>query len=120
MFVAPKTKGVPRSSNTLTKTKAMPATKPGMAKGKMIRINKWDFRWQYFYTYKKMMYLPAGTTICAFGEFDNTTNNPLNPNHPPKLVSEKDGSMRTTDEMFQFIITYLPYQKGDENISLEK
>jgi len=96
------------------------AIKPNGDTIKMIRINKWDFRWQYFYTYKKMMYLPAGTTICAFGEFDNTTNNQLNPNHPPKLVSEKDGSMRTTDEMFQFIITYLPYQKGDENINLEK
>ncbi len=28
-------------------------------------------------------------------------------------------SMRATDEMFQFIITYLGYKPGDENISLE-
>jgi hypothetical protein len=27
--------------------------------------------------------------------------------------------MRTTDEMFQLICTYLPYQNGDENISLK-
>ena len=27
--------------------------------------------------------------------------------------------MKTTDEMLQFIITYLPYNLGDENISLE-
>jgi hypothetical protein len=66
-----------------------------------------------------MLHLPKGSTIYAFGTFDNTINNPLNPNHPPKTVSEKDGSMRTSDEMFQFIITYLPYQPGDENISLE-
>jgi hypothetical protein len=26
--------------------------------------------------------------------------------------------MRTTDEMLQFIITYMPYEKGDENIDL--
>jgi len=96
------------------------AIKPDGDTIKMIRINKWDFRWQYFYTYKKMMYLPAGTTIYAFVEYDNTINNPLNPNHPPKTVEGHDGSMRTTDEMFQFIITYLPYQEGDENISLEK
>ena len=96
------------------------AIKPDGDTIKMIRINKWDFRWQYFYTYKKMMYIPAGTTIYAFGEYDNTINNPLNPNHPPKTVEGHDGSMRTTDEMFQFIITYLPYQEGDENISLEK
>ena len=86
----------------------------------LIRINKWDFRWQYFYTFQKMLHLPQGTTIYAWGTFDNTIHNPLNPNHPPKTVSEREGSMRTSDEMFQFIITYLPYQPGDENISLEQ
>jgi hypothetical protein len=66
-----------------------------------------------------MQHLPAGTTIFVFGTFDNTIHNPLNPNHPPKTVSERSGSMRTSDEMFQFIMTYLPYQPGDENIRLE-
>jgi hypothetical protein len=28
--------------------------------------------------------------------------------------------MRVTDEMFQLIMTYVPYQTGDENISLER
>jgi hypothetical protein len=28
--------------------------------------------------------------------------------------------MRAGDEMFQFILTYMDYQKGDEKISLEK
>ncbi len=85
----------------------------------LIRIKKWDFRWQYFYTFKKMLKLTRGTTIVAEGIYDNTRNNPNNPFSPPQLVAEREGSMRTTDEMFQFIITYLPYQQGDENISLE-
>ncbi|MEI6815740.1 MAG: cytochrome c [Bacteroidota bacterium] len=85
----------------------------------LIRINNWDFRWQYFYTYKKMLKIPAGSLIYVEGTYDNTSNNPLNPYHPPRLVCEKEGSMRVTDEMFQFIITYLPYQEGDEYISLE-
>lgn len=85
----------------------------------MIRIHKWDFRWQYFYTYTKMLKIPAGATIYAEGVYDNTSNNPNNPFNPPRLVAEREGSMRTEDEMFQFIITYLPYQKGDETISLE-
>ncbi|MBL0046609.1 MAG: hypothetical protein IPP32_00690 [Bacteroidetes bacterium] len=85
----------------------------------LIKINKWDFRWQYFYTFKKMVKIPEGAVIYVYGTFDNTRNNPLNPFHPPRTVSEREGSMRTTDEMFQFIITYLPYQKGDENISLQ-
>ena len=85
----------------------------------LIKINKWDFRWQYFYTFKNMVKVPQGATIYVYGTFDNTANNPLNPFHPPRTVSEREGSMRTTDEMFQFIITYLPYENGDEKISLE-
>lgn len=85
----------------------------------MIRIHKWDFRWQYFYTYKKMLKIPRGATIHIEGIFDNTRNNPNNPFSPPRLVAERDGSMRTSDEMFQFIITYLPYQEGDEGIHLD-
>jgi hypothetical protein len=85
----------------------------------LIRIKNWDFRWQYFYTFKKMVKIPKGSVITAVGVYDNTTANPYNPFNPPQLVRERNGSMRTTDEMFQFIITYLPYQPGDENISLE-
>ncbi|MCX6292335.1 MAG: hypothetical protein NT126_11310 [Bacteroidetes bacterium] len=85
----------------------------------LIRINQWDFRWQYFYTFKKILKLPKRTIIHVEGVYDNTVNNPLNPFHPPQIISEREGSMRTTDEMFQFIVTYMPYQVGDENISLE-
>jgi hypothetical protein len=28
--------------------------------------------------------------------------------------------MQTTEEMFQFIFSYLPYQPGDENLDLSK
>ncbi|MBI1307151.1 MAG: hypothetical protein GC181_11165 [Bacteroidetes bacterium] len=88
----------------------------------LIRINRWDFRWQYFYTFKNPVHLPKGTLIVAEATFDNTSENPNNPYDPPQEIKERyeneGGSMRTTDEMFQFIITYLPYKKGDENISL--
>lgn len=86
----------------------------------LIKINKWDFRWQYFYTFKKMVKIPKGATIHTVGVFDNTRENPNNPFSPPQLVSEREGSMRTSDEMFQFIVTYLPYMNGDENISLDR
>jgi hypothetical protein len=86
----------------------------------MIRINKWDFRWQYFYTYKKMLKIPQGSTIHVEAVYDNTRKNANNPFSPPRLVAEREGSMRTSDEMLQFIITYLPYRNGDENISLER
>lgn len=85
----------------------------------LIKINKWDFRWQYFYTYKKMLKIPKGSTIIVKATFDNTKNNPFNPFDPPRWVGERDGSMSTTDEMLQFIITYLDYKPGDEQINLE-
>lgn len=85
----------------------------------LIRINKWDFRWQYFYTFKKMLKIPKGAIIHTEGVFDNTRHNSNNPFSPPRLVAEREGSMRTSDEMFQFIVTYLPYANGDEQISLE-
>ena len=43
-----------------------------------------------------------------------------NPFNPPQFITGKNGSMKTTDEMLQLIITYLPYQKGDENIRLDQ
>lgn len=99
------------------------AIKPNGDTVKLINIPKWNFRWQYFYTFKKMVYIPRGSTIYAVAEFDNTLNNPNNPNHPPKQVAERleygGSSMRATDEMFQFIITYVGYQSGDEKLSLE-
>lgn len=99
------------------------AVKPNGDTIPMIRIPKWDFRWQYFYTFPKMLKIPRGSRIEAVAEFDNTRNNPFNPFDPPQTVAERyeygGSSMKATDEMFQFIITYLGYQTGDENISLE-
>jgi hypothetical protein len=99
------------------------AIKPNGDTINLIHIPKWNFRWQYFYTFKKMVQIPRGSTIYAVAEFDNTVNNPNNPNQPPKQVAERleygGSSMRATDEMFQFIITYVGYQPGDEKLSLE-
>jgi hypothetical protein len=89
----------------------------------LIKIDNWNFRWQYFYTFKKMLKIPAGSEIIVEATFDNTINNPDNPFSPPQQISERKdfngrGSMKTSDEMLQFIINYLDYQEGDENIIL--
>ena len=89
----------------------------------LIKIDDWNFRWQYFYTFKKMLKIPAGSEIVVEAVYDNTENNPDNPFYPPQEVSERvdfngRGSMKTSNEMLQFIINYLPYEQGDENIDL--
>lgn len=87
----------------------------------LIKIPKWDFKWQYYYTFEHPVIIPRGATIHVYGTFDNTNKNPNNPNRPPKVVTQGDGvkSMQTTEEMFQFIFTYLPYQPGDEKMDLK-
>ncbi len=84
----------------------------------LIHIPAWDFRWQYFYTYPTMLKIPKGYEIVANATFDNTMENPLNPNKPPITLSEGGDQMKTTDEMFQFFITYVPFRAGDENVKL--
>ncbi|MFO0322926.1 MAG: hypothetical protein ACK504_10930 [Bacteroidota bacterium] len=96
------------------------AIKPNSDTIPLIKINHWDFKWQYYYTFPHPIKIQKGTTIKVFGTFDNTSKNPNNPNYPPKKVTQGEGlkSMQTTEEMFQFIFTYLPYQSDDENINL--
>ncbi len=105
--------------HVLGKTFKAYAIAPGGDTIRLISIPKWDFNWQYFYTFKKMVKIPKGSTIYAEGLYDNTRKNMNNPFSPPRLVRDNNGSMRATDEMFQFIITYVMYKPGDENISLE-
>jgi hypothetical protein len=84
----------------------------------LIHIPNWDFNWQYFYTFPKLLKIPKGSLMIAEGVYDNTVKNLLNPFTPPQLVSDNKGSMKSTDEMFQFIVSYVPYKVGDENIDL--
>lgn len=85
----------------------------------LVKVNKWDFRWQNFYTYEKPYILRKGNRILVEGSFDNTAENPFNPNVPPIMVDGLQGSMKSTDEMFQFSLNYLDYQEGDELIDLK-
>ena len=62
----------------------------------LIWIRDWDFYWQDNYVYRNPVSLPAGTRIELDCWFDNSTNNPLNPNSPPRDVHWDDFS---TDEM---------------------
>lgn len=63
------------------------------------------------------MVLDAGTTIHVYSTYDNTVNNPSNPNDPPAFVTWGE---KTTDEMLFLPINYVFYQPGDEDIIFEE
>lgn len=87
----------------------------GTTKIPLIKINNWDFKWQGFYTFPKLVKIPAGYTLRAAHMYDNTTNNPNNPHNPPQLVTAGEG---TTDEMLFDSFQWLYYLPGDENIDI--
>jgi hypothetical protein len=79
----------------------------------LIKIDDWDFNWQGTFHFDRFIVLDAGSTIHAFATYDNTSDNPNNPNFPPRWMSWGE---KTTDEMFFLPIAYVPYQAGDENV----
>ena len=46
---------------------------------------KWDFNWQLGYNFAKPVVLPKGSRVIAISHFDNSPNNPFNPD-PTKEV----------------------------------
>lgn len=83
----------------------------------LVHIPAWDFRWQELYRMQQLVKIPAGSVIHMVGVYDNTKDNPLNPNQPPKLVMSS-GDMRANEEMFTLLMIYVPYMAGDEKIQL--
>ena len=81
----------------------------------IIHIPEWDFHWQGVFTYPNMVHIPAGYTVHAVAEYDNTSSNPNNPNSPPLPMTFGD---YTTDEMYVLFLQYVNYLPGDEDISI--
>jgi len=79
----------------------------------LIKIDNWDFNWQTMYQFKKMIKIPAGSRIIVEAKFDNTTENPMNPNQPAKDIGY---GWNSTDEMCDLVIYFLDYKEGDELI----
>lgn len=92
------------------------AVKPGIDTIKLVKINKWDFEWQDYYTFKKLVKIPTGYKLYSKHVYDNTSANPNNPSSPPINVYSNTG---TKDEMLFDGMMYLYYQPGDELIDIE-
>lgn len=83
---------------------------------KLINIRDWNFGWQGSYQFQYAQPIEQGTILRAVTTYDNTDNNPFNPNSPPQNVHVGEA---TTDEMMLTFFAYSLYQAGDENILMD-
>jgi cytochrome c553 len=77
------------------KSAEVTATYPGGHSEALLRVPKYDFNWQITYEPAGELRLPAGTRVEAVAYYDNSPNNPYNPD-PSKEVRWGD---QTFDEM---------------------
>lgn len=84
---------------------------------RLVNIPNWDFRWQEIYQFPSPVKIPKGSVLKLECEYDNTADNPFNPNSPPKTIFSH-GDMKTTDEMMTLMMIFVPYKEGDEKIKL--
>lgn len=85
----------------------------------LVDIPNWDFNWQDFYRFKSVLKIPKGSILHVIATYDNTSENSENPFFPPQNIFFESGSMENTEEMMRLSFLYLPYQLGDEKISLQ-
>ena len=86
------------------------ATLPDGSKQWLLKIDDWDFNWQGDYRYQSQIALPKGSVITQRFTFDNSAQNPRNPNSPPRRVQY---GLNTTDEMGEFWLQVLPDNPED-------
>src|SRR3984957_6913422 len=97
------------------------ATLPDGTKTTLIHIAHWNLNWQAVYRYAQPVRLPKGTKVGLRYVYDNSDENPLNPNHPPERVG---GGNRSKDEMCHLWLQVLPVDfdpsEGDPRMILQE
>lgn len=68
----------------------------------LLEVPRYDFNWQLSYRYAEPPLLPAGSRVRATGWFDNSANNPANPD-PQRTVP---WGPQTSDEMMLGYVEY--------------
>src|SRR6185295_7366527 len=89
------------------------ATLPDGTQKPLLYVKDWDFNWQDVYRYVSPVFLPAGTVVSARWNYDNSADNPRNPNRPPKRVTF---GQRTSDEMAELWFQVLPRNQADREL----
>jgi tetratricopeptide (TPR) repeat protein len=94
---------------------------PNGTKKTLIHIPRWNLNWQAVYRYAEPVILPKGTTLTLRYVYDNSDQNPMNPNHPPARVRAGN---RSSDEMCHLWLQVLPVnadaRQGDPQMVLQE
>jgi hypothetical protein len=77
----------------------------------LLEIDDWDLDWQDQYLFANPIDLPAGTVLHCEIVYDNSTDNPENPNHPPREIRWGRGS---NDEMGSVTLMTVATQQREE------
>jgi thiol-disulfide isomerase/thioredoxin/mono/diheme cytochrome c family protein len=76
---------------------------PDGKKETLLSVPRWDFNWQNVYRFQEPLKVPKGTKIHSVAHWDNSTNNPYNPD--PK--SPVRFGLQTWEEMMVGFISYV-------------
>lgn len=83
---------------------------PDGTRKELLYIKHWDFNWQGAYNYSSPVTLPKGSTIRMRYTYDNSKENPRNPNQPPKRVRY---GLESSDEMGEFWVQFIPHRESE-------
>ncbi len=93
------------------------ATLPDATVQPLLWITDWDLDWQDQYRYARPVALPKGTILTLAAYFDNSADNPRNPNKPPRRVRY---GVETHDEMCACHLEFLPDEPEGYNVYQQK
>ena len=84
---------------------------PDSSEELLLSVPAYDFNWQLAHELEKPLRVPAGTQIIAVGAFDNSSQNPANPD--PNI--EINWGEQSWDEMFMGFYSWKNVDQGGED-----
>jgi tetratricopeptide (TPR) repeat protein len=81
-------------------------TLPDGTTKRLLYIRDWDFKWQNVYRFVAPVALPRGSTLAMEFTYDNSENNPGNPNYPPRRVRWGPASSDEMGDLWLQVLTH--------------